>query len=132
VSAKFFFREKHGRAYKRLVCRSIDTDDFAGHCDDSINFDTFNDFRTKPKVKLNIPKRTDKNYPLLRTINDAIRVTVDEMVQEENLVKENEIINNQDNADSSGNQQSSPSKTAAPVAFSLVALCAVAIAALKL
>lgn len=112
-----------------LVCRSIDTDDFAGNCDDSINFDTFNDFRSKPKVKLNIPKRTDKNYPLLRTINDAIRVTVDEMVQEENLIKENEINNNGNN---SGNQQNSPSKTSAPAALSFIALCVAAIAVLKL
>ena len=76
---------------------SIDTDDFQGDCDDSLNVDRFNDFRTKPKVKLNFPKMTSKTYPLLRTLNDAIVLSIDEMKQEENIVidKENEIDSNE-------------------------------------
>jgi hypothetical protein len=100
--------------------RSIDTDDFQGDCDGSINFDTFSDYRAKPKVKLNIPKTTEKNYPLLRTLNDAIVITLDEMRQEMDLIKENEI----DGGDSAKNDEnhkhgSNPSKAStAAVAFS--------------
>lgn len=87
--------------------RSIDTDDFNGECDDSINFDTFSDFRSKPKVKLNIPKRTGKNYPLLRTLNEAIEITLDEMTQEISLDISNEIPSGGGDSDSSqGNKPS--------------------------
>lgn len=76
---------------------SIDTDDFQGDCDESLNADRFNDFRTKPKVKLNFPRITSKTYPLLRTLNDAIVLSIDEMRQEENNIidKENEIDSNE-------------------------------------
>jgi chitinase len=80
-----------------LMVWSIDTDDFQGDCKDSLNEDRFSDFRTKPKVKLNFPKSTIKTYPLLRTLNDAIVLTLDEMNQEQNinLDKENEIDSNE-------------------------------------
>lgn len=80
-----------------LMVWSIDTDDFQGDCDDALNADRFSDFRTKPKVKLNFPKTTSKTYPLLRTLNDAIVLSTDEMVQEENIIidKENEINSNE-------------------------------------
>lgn len=76
---------------------SIDTDDFQGDCDSSLNEDRFSDFRTKPQVKLNFPKLASKTYPLLRTINDAIQLSLDEMNQEQNnnLDKENEIDSNE-------------------------------------
>lgn len=76
---------------------SIDTDDFQGDCEDFLNEDRFSDFRTKPKVKLNFPKSTVKTYPLLRTLNDAIVLSLDEMIQEQNnnLDKENEIDRNE-------------------------------------
>jgi chitinase len=76
---------------------SIDTDDFQGDCDSSLNSDRFNDFRTKPKVKLTFPKLASNTYPLLRTLNDAIVLSLDEMSQEQNnnLDKENEIDSNE-------------------------------------
>jgi hypothetical protein len=83
-------------------------------------------------VKLNIPKRTERNYPLLRTLNEAIVITVDEMTQEENLVKDNEIIGIPSNVEGAGNKNNSPSKTTAPVALSFAALSLFAVLALKL
>lgn len=104
-----------------LHFRSVDTDDFLGECDDKINFDTFNDYRAQPKVKLNIPKRTEKNYPLLRTLNDAIAITLDELKQEEDLIKENEIgDNNKDQNKPSNNPSKAPTTLSC---FSLIALC---------
>lgn len=72
---------------------SVDTDDFQGNCDDALNADRFSDFRTKPKVKLSFPKLISKTYPLLRTLNDAIVLSLDEIAQENNEIddKENEI-----------------------------------------
>lgn len=76
---------------------SIDTDDFQGDCDGALNEDRFSDFRTEPKVKLSFPKSTIKTYPLLRTLNDAIVLSLDEIHQEQNnnLDKENEIDSNE-------------------------------------
>lgn len=76
---------------------SIDTDDFQGDCDGSLNEDRFSDFRTEPRVKLNFPKLSSKTYPLLRTLNDAIVLSLDEMNQEQNnnLDRENEIDSNE-------------------------------------
>lgn len=89
---------------------SVDTDDFQGDCDEALNDDRFSDFRTKPKVKLNFPKTTSKTYPLLRTLNDAIVLSLDEMAQEQNIDnvdrdKENEIDSN-DNAKPSNGEPS--------------------------
>lgn len=96
---------------------SIDTDDFQGDCDESLNADRFNDFRTAPKVKLNFPQTTSKTYPLLRTLNDAIELSLEEMKQEQNMNedKENEIETND-----SSFPQSKPNKPndAAPGALS--------------
>ncbi|XP_055315783.1 probable chitinase 2 isoform X3 [Sitodiplosis mosellana] len=71
---------------------SIDTDDFHGDCD--IDTDTFDDFKPMPGVNLNFPSRHNANYPLLRTINEATVVALDEIAQEATLPekdKENEI-----------------------------------------
>lgn len=71
---------------------SIDTDDFHGDCD--IDDDTFVDFKPIPGVTLNIPKRYNANYPLLRTINEATVLALDEIAQEAQLPdkdKDNEI-----------------------------------------
>lgn len=62
---------------------SIDTDDFLGDCD--IEDDTFADFKPMPGVTLNLPKRVETNYPLLRTINEAMVVALDEINQEAKL-----------------------------------------------
>lgn len=48
---------------------SIDTDDFLGDCD--TDGDTFADFKPIPGVTLNMPKRIETNFPLLRTINEG-------------------------------------------------------------
>lgn len=71
---------------------SIDTDDFHGDCD--IDTDTFADFKPMPGVNLSFPLRHNANYPLLRTINEATVVALDEIAQEAKLPdkdKENEI-----------------------------------------
>ncbi|XP_031640870.1 probable chitinase 2 isoform X2 [Contarinia nasturtii] len=71
---------------------SVDTDDFRGECD--IDNDTFIDFKPVPGVDLTIPKRYNANYPLLRTINEATVLALDEISQEAHLPdkdKENEI-----------------------------------------
>lgn len=73
-----------------LMVWSIDTDDFNGDC--AQEYDAFVDFREMPGIKLKIPVRKGKNYPLLRTLNEAIIVSVDEMVQEQSINdKDNEI-----------------------------------------
>lgn len=97
---------------------STDTDDFNGDCSSELNDDRFSDFRTKPKVKLNFPKMTSKTYPLLRTLNDAIVLSLDEAAQEEQKKheaddKENEI---------SGSDKTKPSKTEPSAATTKVAL----------
>jgi len=104
---------------------SVDTDDFHGDCDESLNSDRFSDFRTEPKVKLNIPKVTVKTYPLLRTLNDAIVLSIDEMTQEQNidLDKENEI----GGSDSSRPSKSEPSGSTMTVITSLTVLFVTAV-----
>lgn len=108
---------------------SIDTDDFQGDCDEALNNDRFNDFRTEPKVKLNFPKTTSKTYPLLRTLNDAVVLSLDEMTQEENinLDKENEIDNT-----SNENTKQKPNKPSGATAAALSSLVFMPIAALML
>lgn len=98
---------------------SVDTDDFNGDCDEALNADRFSDFRTQPKVKLNFPKLASKTYPLLRTLNDAIVLALDETTQENDVEKdkENEIDSNEIN-------QPKPNKpsSAAVAASSLLVL----------
>lgn len=98
---------------------SVDTDDFNGDCDEALNVDRFSDFRSQPKVKLNFPKLVSNTYPLLRTLNDAIVLSLDESKQENDVEKdkENEI-------DSNDRNQLKPNKpsSAAVAASSLLAL----------
>lgn len=71
---------------------SIDTDDFLGNC--KADNDTFVDYTAKPGVKLSFPRRVNDNFPLLRTINEAIIVAQSEAEQEkaiEDDEKDNEI-----------------------------------------
>lgn len=58
---------------------SIDADDSKGRC--KIEQDTFDDFKLNSKVDVNIPIRRDVTFPLLRTINQAIVLTLEEIGQ---------------------------------------------------
>lgn len=86
---------------------SIDTDDFRGDCEREE--DTYADFRAKPGVKLMMLERTSKNYPLLRTLNEAIEISQDEKTQEAQIEKdkENEI-------EHSSSTSSTPTKDGSP------------------
>lgn len=69
---------------------SVDTDDFLGDCE--IELDTYDDFGKMAGVKLSIPRRVNANYPLLRTINEALIIAEDE-IEQENVIKESEAEN---------------------------------------
>lgn len=56
-----------------------------------------------------MPKRTEKNYPLLRTLNEAIVISLDEIAQEISLDISNEIPNGDGSQNS---QNNNPSKAA--------------------
>lgn len=70
---------------------SVDTDDFLGAC--QLDDDTFADFR----LVTSAPRRINENYPLLRTINEATTLALEEIAADEALVpvvpddSENEI-----------------------------------------
>lgn len=72
---------KTRRAMKRnlggVSVSNIDADDSKGIC--KIENDTFYDFITNSNVTLNIPIRRNSTFPLLRTINQAIALTLEEM-----------------------------------------------------
>lgn len=88
-----------------FVCRiwSIDTDDFLGDCD--ISDDTFVDYKPAAGITLNIPDRYNANYPLLRTINEAIILSLNEIAQEAELSNrddENRVIPESNSHDKGG------------------------------
>jgi len=58
---------------------SVDTDDFRGECNNEE--DTYTDMlaTVRPGITLNIPKRFNTNYPLLRTINEATVIASEEI-----------------------------------------------------
>lgn len=58
----------------------IFADDVSGKC--GIEADTFNDFKPAGGMALNIPKRTQPEFPFFRTIREAIDVTLQEMTEE--------------------------------------------------
>ncbi|XP_034108119.1 probable chitinase 2 [Drosophila albomicans] len=67
---------------------SVDTDDFLGECE--LDEDTFADFRLVKTA----PRRLNNNYPLLRTINEATTLALEEIAADEIVVpddSENEI-----------------------------------------
>lgn len=88
VAKKIKFAMKNDLA--GVMTWSIDTDDFLGDC--NIEHETFDDFGGTVGVKLTLPKRVNSNYPLLRTLNEAIIIALDE-IEQENEIKENEIEN---------------------------------------
>lgn len=86
VKTRFAMR----KALAGAMVWSVDTDDFLGECD--TEHDTYDDFGETAGVKLTIPRRINANYPLLRTINEAIIISLNEMGQE-TAIKESEIEN---------------------------------------
>lgn len=92
---------------------SIVTDDYTGKC--GIDTDTYNDFIPIDGVTLNIPEQTSTNFPLLRTINSAIVVTLDE-IEQEIAYNENTIV--------PINSSNEPCSNEAASYFMLNALCA--------
>lgn len=86
VKARFAMRKDLAGA----MVWSVDTDDFLGECD--TEHDTYDDFGEAAGVKLTIPRRVNSNYPLLRTINEAIIIALDE-IRQESEIKESEVEN---------------------------------------
>lgn len=58
---------------------TIDRDDFKGKC--PLENYTFEDFVTDEGISLDYPERNETTFPLLRTINEAITVSLDELFQ---------------------------------------------------
>lgn len=58
----------------------LHADDFHGHCE--LDADTYLDFKPIDGVILNIPQRNSSMFALVRTISEAIEVTLDEVAQE--------------------------------------------------
>ncbi|XP_061399647.1 probable chitinase 2 [Musca vetustissima] len=56
---------------------SIDTDDFLGECE--IEEDIYEDYRHLKHSGLRLPTRLHNNYPLLRTINEAMPLAIEEI-----------------------------------------------------
>lgn len=69
---KFAIEKKLGG----IMVWSIDTDDFLGECD--VETDVYDDFRHFKHLDLPMPHRLSNNYPLLRTINEAIPLAIEE------------------------------------------------------
>lgn len=90
VATKTRFAVRHQLA--GAMVWSVDTDDFMGDCDGEQAI--YEDFGGVAGVHLQIPRRLNTNYPLLRTINEAMLVALDEMEQEKAVAEsdgENEI-----------------------------------------
>lgn len=66
-----------------LMIWSVDTDDFNGQCDPEK--DAFTDYGDRATIKLNIPPPVQDKYKLLKTVNDAIVVAIDELNQENEI-----------------------------------------------
>lgn len=79
LANKVRFAMKQGLAGV-AVHDNIGYDDVLGECE--TEDDTFKDFIPIEGVNLKFPKRNQSTFPLLRTINAAIKVTLDEISQE--------------------------------------------------
>lgn len=96
IAIKTRFAMRHNLA--GAMVWSVDTDDFMGDCD--IEQGTYAEFGNVAGVLIAIPKRVNTNYPLLRTINEAIIISLDEIRQEDEIKeneKENEIPHGEEN-----------------------------------
>lgn len=54
--------------------------------------DAFVDFKNSPGITLTIPRRRENNYPLLRTLNEAVIVSLDELQQEKDIDPSNNEV----------------------------------------
>lgn len=81
------------------IYRSIDKDDFRGDC--YLDNDTFIDFKPVRGTTLNIPKRYNSKYPLLRTINEATVLALEQIAHE----SEPQIPNKDKHSNSSSNSK---------------------------
>lgn len=71
-----------------VMAYTLNADDYHGICAGDSYSDTFIEFNMTSNVSQHIPIRNITNFPLLRTINDAIHVTIDEINQETNISKD--------------------------------------------
>lgn len=78
VANQMRFAVKRGLA--GAVAVTVDRDDFMGIC--PLENDTFYDFLTDEGIILNFPEQNETTFPLLRTINEAITVALDELSQQ--------------------------------------------------
>lgn len=65
---------------------AVNDDDFLGRC--GLDTNTFEDFKASEEVIFNIPNRTNAKLPLLKTVNEAVILTLDEIQQQ------NDSLNN--------------------------------------
>lgn len=78
IANKVRFAVKHSLA--GVVAMHVPVDDYHGKC--AIEKDIFEDFKPANGAVLSFPTRNDTTFPFLRTINEAIKVAVDEIRQE--------------------------------------------------
>ncbi|KAL9902421.1 chitinase 2 isoform 1-T1 [Glossina fuscipes fuscipes] len=78
-----------------LMVWSIDTDDFLGECDPES--DIYEDYKYLKSANIHSPPRMNNNYPLLRTINEAITLSLEEIELQHNDKETNLLPNEEDN-----------------------------------
>lgn len=61
------------------MAMNVDFDDYVGECDKDLEI--FTDYKSTGGVVFDFPNRTRSTFPLLRTINEAIAVALDEVKQ---------------------------------------------------
>lgn len=81
IANKIRFAVKLGLA--GAITGPIYLDDYNGDC--IIDADTFGDFQPAPGITLHIPQRKSQSFGLIRTINEAIEITLDEIRQEKKI-----------------------------------------------
>lgn len=69
------------RHFGGFIISTLEDDDFLGMC--HLDADAFEDFKADGVV-FDFPNRSDATFPLLRTINESIVLTLDEMQQQSN------------------------------------------------
>ncbi|XP_075161642.1 chitinase 2 [Haematobia irritans] len=80
-----------------IMIWSIDTDDFLGECEPEE--DVYEDYRHLKHSGLRLPMRLHNNYPLLRTINEAMPLAIEEIKNKHHHHHEEEDIEHNDDHD---------------------------------